>query len=241
MAAPVPAELAVADLVWSLDFGAEIAVNRLWLQHHHITGNSFDWGDALQKIADHVASSFQTHGGQILGHINTSTYLNRIDAYSIDAATGLANDKRTHVCGATDVKGTASSGMLPPSTAVVVQLWGYDPATYAVHPRRRRGRLFMCGVDMNCLANDGTVSSTAQSDLTQGWSAFFNDLQGMSVDSGGQPIGTGDWMNCGVLSRRDQAFYQLEAVSVAHLPGVQRRRINAFQSTHSTPGVINHS
>lgn len=241
MGLKVPDELAVLDLVWSLDFGAEIAVNRLWVQHHHDTGNPFDWGDALQTMADHVATSMETKGGQILSHVNTSTYLNRIDAYQIDGDSGLAVDKRTHVCGATDVKGSASSGMLPPSTAIVIQLWGYDPATYAVHPRRRRGRLFMCGIDANCLANDGTVSGTAQSDLTAGWSAVLNDLQGMHIGGLGTGTGVPDYANLGVLSRVDKAFYQLEAVSVAHLPGVQRRRINAFASTHSTPSAISHS
>lgn len=223
-----PDELAVCDLVWSIEGGQEIAVNRIWMQHVHHDTVTFSWGDALQTIADHVVTSLgeSGSGGGIRSFIHTDCYLNRVDAYQI-GVDGKATDKRSHVCTTTEFAGSASGQMLPPIIGPVIQLWGYPPTSYTLHARRHRGRIFMPGATSSILGSDGLISFGNKGDLGSAWGAIFNDLQGMHVGSsfgvGGGPT---DSMNVGVLSRTDGAFRQLAAVSVASKPGVQRRRMN---------------
>lgn len=239
---PLPAELAVADMVWNVD-SKEIAVSRVWLQHHHTTGGSFAWGDALQTIADKVVSSLQdsSAGGQILSTISNRISLTRVDAYQI-GTDGKATDKRSHITGAGDtVSGSSSSDWIP-SLSAVIQLWGYNPSTFVQHPRRRRGRTYAPGTPSSYFNVTGELGPTVANDLAGRWGAFMNDLQGMHVgDSVGVPGAPNDSMNVGVLSRTDAAFYQLEAVTVAYKPGWQHRRMNALADTRSSSTTISHS
>lgn len=233
-------DLAKCDLVFSTESGAEIAVNTLWMQHQHYTGNTFDWGDALQTIADHVVSSLVAHGTTINGTLSSTDYLQRVDAYQI-GTDGKATDKRTHVCAPTDYPGTQSgSNQLPPFLAAVVQLWGMVPGTYDAHPRRRRGRIFWPLRNDAYLGSNGLLKPANQDLIRDDWAAVLNDLQGMHVGTPSPPGNSSDFMRMGVVSRVTGAFSQLEAVSVSGKPGVQRRRMNKLHVTPESTATINH-
>lgn len=233
----LPSELAKAELTWAIENGAEIAVNTIWFRHVHHTSVSFSWGDALQQIADHVVDSLKGPGAALTGYMHGSIQLAKVDAYAIPPI-GDATDKRTHTCSANEFRG-GGTGMMPPLVAPVIQLWGYKPAEFTSHPARHRGRLYFPGMTQSMMSGDGLLSPEAQTALRDAWAAVLNDLQGMHVGDVPGP-GPVDSMDVGVLSRRDQAFYQLEAVTVAHKLGVQRRRMNKLQTSRSAPATINH-
>ena len=236
----LPAELAVADLVWN-DSGKEIAVNRIWLQHEHHDTVEFNWGDALQTIADKFVESLGTAdtGGQIMSYISNQVTLTRVDAYQI-GTDGHATDKRTSTP-STTVGGSATGNHIP-LVGAVVQLWGYNPASFVQHARRHRGRLFAPGTPASLFTATGELPSGTADDIAERWASFLNDIQGMHVgESAGLPGGPTDSMNVGILSRVDQAFRQLEAVTCAYKPGTQHRRMNKLPNTRSTSSSIDHS
>lgn len=238
---PLPSELARVDIVWKIESGGEIAVNTFWMQHVHHDTETFTWGDALQTIADKVATSMVANLNSSLGSISNTAHVDHIDAYQV-GTDGRSTDKRTHVCAPTDIPGRASGGnILPPFLCAVVQTWGMVPGTFKSHPRRFRGRMFWPLTSDNALGADGLLTSSFQDGLRGEMQAFFNDMQGMHVSSGELTGGAADFMKMGVLSRVDQAFYQMEAVSVAKKPGVQRRRMNKLVVAQETPAAISHS
>lgn len=236
----LPDELAVADIVWSIESGQEIAVNRIYLQHHHISTNTFGWSDALKTIADKcvdaILNSAGPSGTTVRQTVHSTVLLSRVDAYALDT-TGHATDKAT----STPTAGTNNGGMggsaLPPQLAPIVQLWAYSG--YAIHARRRRGRVFAPPPGTAALSTGGRLDDGWRQTLADGWSGFLNDLQGVNVGGVTSP-GTHDYMNVGVLSRVDQAFYQLENISVAKDVGVQRRRINKLARPQPVLVPVNH-
>jgi hypothetical protein len=237
----VPPEMAVADLVWSIH-GNEIAVNRIWLQHEHHDTVTFDWGDALQTIADKVVSSLSADGAghSVMGGISSDCSLTRVDAYQIDE-TGHATDKRSHDLTGSPLQG-GQGGNYSPLMSAVIQLWGYDPTGFKPHAKRWRGRIFSPCTPASFFTNEGMITTDSAGVLAGWWGSFLNDLQGMHVgESAGLPGGPTDSMNVGVLSRVDSAFRQMEAVTVALKPGIQRRRMNALPANRSSAVTINHS
>lgn len=233
-------ELCVAEIVWQVESGAEIAVNRLYFEHQHFTGDSYSWGDALQTVADHVVSSLTGHGSSLQNYLTDQCQLARVDVYKLGQADGKATDKRTHTVADGTFKGGSAARILPPIFAATIQLWAYKPAEFAQHPRRRRGRLFFPMLNTVQLGSDGMLTDAATADLTAGWAAVLNDLQGMHV-SGESTTGGPDYMNVGVLSLKDNAFHQLEAVSVAKKPAIIRSRMNKLHFPQVTPATISHS
>lgn len=228
-----------ANIVWNLESGQEIAVTSLHLSVQHFTGNDLTWPDATQQVADVLSDKLTSHWSDLGTMISNKVNVSRIDTYRLDD-TGHALDKGTHGYANTDVVGAATGAMLPPSSAVVLQLWGYTPGGFVQHPRRHRGRLFLPGAVISVLdPNTGLISTTNQDSLAGWWGAFFNDLQGAHVGTPVPPGNSSDFIKTGIYSKRDNDFVQLQAVTVAHLPAVQRRRINALASTHSAATTIN--
>lgn len=235
----LPPELAVADLVWSIE-GKEIAVNRIWLQHEHQATVNFTWGDALQTIADKVVSSLDTGGSGhgVLTYVSSGVWLSRVDAYQI-GTDGKATDKRSHALTQNAVQGN-SGGDYVPSLGAVIQLWGYDPATFTQHPRQHRGRLYAPGTPFGLFTDTGELAASFADSMAGAWADFMNDLQGMHVGDTAGP-GPTDNMNVGVLSRTAQQFYQLRAVTVALKPGYQRRRMNKLAAGRSATHAVTTS
>jgi hypothetical protein len=223
-----PDEVFCADLVWSLENGQELAINRLWLQHHHTSGSQFEWQDGMDrvtaKILDAVQTSAPSGGNTILHWLSSKTHLTRVDAYSGWGSDGKAT-RRSLALPSGTVAGTNTGGSAPPQLAPIVQLWG--STGFVANGRRRRGRLFMPQIGATYIGDDGRLDQTTRDGIAASWGAFFNDVQGAHMD-GGASIDA-DYCNVGVYSRADQAFYQLEDVSVSQDFGVQRRRINKLQ------------
>lgn len=232
-----PAELAVADIVWSLESGQEIAVNRLWLSHVHFTGQTFSWGDALQTIADHVVSSISSppSGSSPLQYIQSATKLTRVDAYSI-GTDWKATDKRTHDATADNVSGTMTGQALPPIFSPVLHLTAFTG--YVSNARRRTGRLFLPAPSDSALGTDGLLTSTFRNNVANAWTNSLNDIQGMHV-SGGDGSAS-DYMSVVVVSRLDGLAHQLESVKVNNKPGIVKSRMNKLIESYGDVGVISH-
>lgn len=241
----LPSELCAVEATWALESGAEICVNRFWLQHVHQTGNSFSWPDDLHTVASKVATSLlskQGPGGYSVRQLVTSqASLTKVDAYAV-GTDGKATAKAT----STPDAGTNNGGMggteLPPQMAPIVQLWAYNG--FVQHARRHRGRVYAPPPASSALATNGRLSSDFMANIVDAWSAFFNDVQGMHVGSDASGValgGSSDIMRTGVLSRVDNAFYQLESVSVAQDLGVQRRRTNKLSRAIPARTTISHN
>lgn len=231
-----PNELACADLVWNLE-DKEIAVNRIWLRHKHQSGNTFDWDSALQRIADKCVASLSDSekGGAIFPQISNQVTLSRVDAYAIPPVGKATNKKSATPSGTT---GGSASGDYSPIMGAVVQLWGYPPSGFVANARRHRGRLFVAGTPMSYFMNQGELGTDTALQIATGWGHFLNDLQGASVAGGITPGNGDDYVDVGVLSRTDGAFYPLQAVTCATKPGIQHSRMNKLVTLRSTPVTI---
>lgn len=233
-----PTELAAVDIIWGVE-GKEIAVNTLWLRHHHETANQFDWDVALQTVASHIVDSFSDSGkgGAIFPYMSNQILLTRVDAYAVPPV-GKATNKRSATPSGT--VGGSASGDYSPIMGAVIQLWGYNPLGFVQDAMRHRGRLFAIGTPMSYFSDIGRLSSTQAADIATAWGHFLNDVQGVHADPAGN-LPTPDYFNVGVFSRTNGAFYQLEAVTVATKPGIQHSRMNALDTGRSSSVTIDHS
>ena len=223
----VPINTLRANLNWSTESGNEIAVTAL-----HLHSDVADWASSLQDIVDGVGGAFNTHWGDLGAYHATTCKLKSIDLYGLNPTTGKASDKATWSPGESSLAGTGSGGMLPPSTAVVVQLWGYPIAGFVENQRRHRGRIFLPGMVQGALnPATGLVSDTVMAGLGGAWGAVINAIN--AAEHAGQGLAT-----VAILSRRDQSLNNVQGVTVAQLPAVQRRRINALASNRGPSTAI---
>lgn len=241
----VPPEACRVEITWQLENLQEIAVNSIWLQHVHQTGNTFDWANDLPTVANKVATAIQNDSGggaKVTDYMETGTRLGKVTAYGI-GTDGKAFAKAEHLVTPGTVVGTESGGPLPPTFCAVLQLLGYSG--YVQHKRRHTGRLFLpASSDTVIDGATGLLSRDATGGIAAAWAAVLNDIQGMHVGSDASGIalgGSSDHMNVVVYSRHDGAFYQLEGVQVANKPGWQRRRMNKIARIYGTPATIAHS
>jgi hypothetical protein len=232
-------DLAALDYVWAIESGQEIAVNRIYFQHNHGTGNEFTWPEGLGKLAqkgvDAVTEAAPSGGNNLQHYLSSKVALTRCDAYAQWGADGKATQKET-VTPASTLQGGNTGGAVPPHLAVVVGLWaftGFDP-----HQRRKRGRMFLPPVGETYIGDDGRIDTNTITALTDTMTAFFNDLQGAHANDGTGPAL--DFWNVGVYSRADNTFNQLQAVTVSKDFAVQRRRLNKLTVPTPYKGTINH-
>lgn len=187
--------------------------------------------EGAQDLADALKTAWATGwNAGIKGVTSTSVYVKDLKVYVIDPATGQARDQGVATWSSSDLVGTATSGPLPPTTALVAQLWAYDPAGFAVHRRRKRGRVFQPGIAQGAVASDGMVISTYQDAIVAGYHAFIDAANAITL--------TGADFTVGVYSRADQQIHPVQAVSCSNHFGFQTRRQNALAYTHSTPVTI---
>jgi hypothetical protein len=229
MPAGSPAGLVKFQVDYAIAGGNEIAVNSF---AGLLGGDGLvnTW-EGAQDVADGLKTAWAAGWNAGLKACVASTaYVKDLKVYVIDPATGDARDEGVATWASSDLPGTGTTGMLPPTQSLVIQLWGYDPAGFAVHRRRKRGRVFLPAIAQAGVGSDGMVQSTYQDSARAGMVAFVAAANAITL--------TGADFTLGVYSRADQAVHPVQAVSVSNHFGSQTRRQNALIYTHNTPTSV---
>lgn len=229
MPAGTPAGLVRFQVDYAIQSGHEIAVNSM---AGRLGGDGLvnTW-EGAQDLADALKTAWHTGwDAGLKACVSSTAYVKDLKVYVIDPATGDARDEGVAAWGPSDLLGTGTSGMLPPTQSLVLQLWAYDPAGFAVHRRRKRGRVFLPAIAQAGVGTDGMVLQTYQDTAVAGMKAFIQAANDITLP--------GADFTVGVYSRADQAVNPVVAVSASNHFGSQTRRQNALVYTHSTPATI---
>lgn len=226
---PVPADVVHLTFRFELhetpeDF-SDIAVMGFYAQRKHFPGNTTDWPNDVQFIAEGVRDRWVSNV-PLQGSFSSAVVGDVVQCIHLNASTGKTQDvgqapfRPDHTW-----NGTAGSG-LPWEASVAVTLWGYEQGKFTQHKERKRGRMYLPPMASSVMGTyNGKLTNSAQDALADAMEAFFNDVQGMELP--GQTTGaSADYLDVAVLSRFDQAMYPVLQVGVGNVVDSQRRRRN---------------
>lgn len=228
---PVANGLCRADIVWSTEAGAEIAVNTIWGFNLAGWGTGPDYPDAqanADSFAHLISDTLASQWTSLNTLISNSAHVMRVDAYALNPSTGKAAAKGSVGFGPTDLKGNSSSAMLPPQIGATLTLWTYPVGGWLPDPKSRKGRIFIPALVISALdSSTGLIADTSMTSLQSAWGGFF------ALADGSTAPGAGNTWEIGVYSRKDNVLRRVQAVTVSKVPASLKRRANALQHTHS--------
>lgn len=153
---------------------------------------------------------------------NFSLALELVDATCTCQDTGgLTKREGVAVAAPGDWRGTASGNSLPWEVAFCVSLYTYTRGAFVPNARRRRGRVYMPGLDTSCIAGgkSGLVSTSFAEGVRDDFGLVLSDM----VGAPDVPHTTSSW-HPGVLSKVAGQFNELTMLSVDNKLDSQRRR-----------------
>jgi hypothetical protein len=230
---PYPPELARVTLNWTplaSSWLGEEAVNTFWLQHHHFTGGSFSWPDAVQFAAEKVAEKLASAWTNLQAFHGQGYGITGVTVTEIDPSGAAQNQGSVDITDGS-LQGDASGGILPPEVAIKLGLFSYTPGGFSQHKGRKRGGMYLPYVATSLCATDGKLKDAQAINLTTAWAAFFNDVQGMHTMAATDPI-VDDYWDTGIASKVDGTWAQLNwVVCDTHFDSQRRRQ-------HQSPAVV---
>jgi hypothetical protein len=242
----VPADCYRINLRWNMEVTegvpAEVGMVTFHGQRHHIATNPIDEADSCQRIADKVHDAAVANL-KPLNYWSSAFRADRVDVYHLVASTGRADEKKSATFEDTDRTWGAATNSLPWESSIVCGLYAYPVGYVGADKNRRRGRIFLPPFASGPLATDGSGElnpAVLNSFLGPALISFFNAIQGAPIGDTLTGVGTGDWINLGVLSRTAVSFAQLEFLNIGSKFHHQRRR-ELQQPASSFGNVITHS
>ncbi len=240
---PIPEDIIRVQLTHKMNDGPEVVSNTLHLRLNKDIGTPTDWPAHVQEIATKVRDKYISNG--CLQQLHQSTIFMKATAYHLSAATGKTIDKADSLVGAQGQGQAGGQGTkaLPFDVACAVSLrtdvageFLADPDTGASPAKRSRGRIFVGTLSTDAMnANTGRFSPVFTQALADVWTAFLNDVMGMTVGGGASPSTT----DCIVLSRAAGTARKITKVVVNDLPDTQQRRSNRLLPSAPSVGVVN--
>jgi hypothetical protein len=203
--------------------GAEEFVHTLTLKLHHETGNTTDWSEIVQTVADGCRDRWAAHWSSAIATLFAGAVsYERVDAYHLDT-TGHALHVGRAVFSSPPTG--AANQSLPYECALAISLRATAGNDVALHPGRRRGRFYLPPLGPNTVDVDGGLTATVQGNVKTWIAGTLNDIQGMHVgpDSGPPPY-TADFMRLVIASGVDGTWNQVNEVRVGRVIDSQRRR-----------------
>lgn len=226
---PVPADVVHivfrAELHEQPETFSDIAVWGFYAQRRHYPGNTVDWPNDVQFIAEGVRDRWVENVTN-KGDFSSAVVGDTVQCVHLNSSTGKTQDVGQATFRPDHTWNGTASGGLPWETSVGVTFWGYEQGTFTPHKERKRGRMYLPPMAAAVMDTyNGKLSSAAQDRIADAMEAFFNDVQGMELP--GETTGaSADYLNVGVLSRFDNAMYETLQVGVGNVVDSQRRRRN---------------
>lgn len=228
-----PDEIARVSMIWQptgSEWAGEQAVNTFHLRHHHITSYPYDWAAAVDYTAGKLHEKLVAAWGGISSFHSTRARVVGFKVAQLDSA-GHTVSEGVYSDTLGDLVGTGGSNMLPPEVASCLTLWGFPPGGFTLHPGRKRGRMYLPYLTTALCDVGGTIKSDLRDGMTEGWGAFFNDVQGMHTD-GSSDLGEHDYWELVVVSSVGSGLAsQVDSLSMDSHFDSQRRR------QHQSPPV----
>jgi len=227
---PYKGDVCRVSLHWSWlgtgPWAPELMVNSWWMDRTQGEAGQGTWQEFVQEAANKTVEKLGTHWSKFAVLFDSKVQIDGVKVARLDSSGHTVSEGAATVP-ANTLKGQGSGGNLPPETAVILGLWGYPPGTFTSHKGRKRGRLYLGGINQASMDSNGLLRQETITQVLPGFRDLFNDLQGMS--SGGVALPNpdpGHW-NMGIASSVDASFTQLQAISLEDQYGSQRRRQNA--------------
>ncbi len=234
-----PAEVMRVAITWAPDtteWPGEVAVNTFWLQHHHFTGYSFDWGDATQYAAEQIDDKLGSHWADVSPYFAPGYRPAHIKTAQIDPLGHAVVEGQTDVTGTLYGTGTGSK-VMPPEVSICLNLYGYDEGAFTTQKARKRGRIYWPYISPDCLDAKGMIDPTVLNDFPDAWAVFFNDIQGMHTDGSSLPGDHDYWNLVAVSSQGTGLATQVVRLGMDNHFDSQRRRQHQTPATTSSAAI----
>lgn len=233
---PIPENVAKVHLNFALN-PDEIAVCTYSMQVQHGAGNTLDWDQAVNTLAQKAHDKWRTAMDSQRPKFGPHVVLTSVSTYHLDT-TGHTLNKGYFAAGNSPWQGQGAGGSMPNEVAACVSLVAYPQGAFVPDRARRRGRMYLPPMDATVVASlgdanrQGRMSSGQQSQLTQALAGYFNDMHHTAVVGSTDPLGGEDYWSLGILSKVGNAFHRVEYIRLGDVFDAQRRRRNGQAETY---------
>jgi hypothetical protein len=187
-----------------------------------------DWDPFLADQAEAAYNAWATH-------MHTDRWATNVQLTSVRARHFTPAGKTDHeqvFVPSPGWKGSSASGSMPWETSFCVSLYTYTPGGFILHPRRRRGRMYLPPMSSDQLDN-----SNSGYFLNSDVATFLGEIESWLQACQSDKLGGAGVQRPSVFSRVDSHLYQWTDVVIDAKFDSQRRRQNRESVGRVSTGI----
>ena len=204
----------------------------------HFTGNTVDWDQNLQYVANSIRDYWNDDLSALKSRTGSVCVARDVELYQLDTAGYVAHKGVSPFSGGDAWAGSAGATM-PYQCAICVSHYAYTPGAFATNARSKRGRLYLPSPSAAILSNDGVITPANRDAILTAWSTFMNHIQGTEFPGVG-PGPDADYFNVQILSRTMQQTFDITQLGIGLVVDTQRRRRKSIPEAR-TWTALNHA